>query len=39
MKLPLMGRVLDLVQQGGNWLGRSPPRPLLAVRNSLPING
>jgi len=30
---PLMGGLLHLVQQGGDWAGPSPPRPLLAVRN------
>ena len=30
---PLMGGLLDLVQQGGDWVGPSPPRPLLAVPN------
>ena len=26
-----MGGLLHLVQRGGDWRGRSPPRPLLAV--------
>jgi len=30
---PLMGGLLHLVQQGGDWPGCSPPRPLLAVPN------
>jgi len=30
---PLMGWLLHLVQQGGEWAGRSPPRPHLAVQN------
>ena len=30
---PLMGGLLHLVQRGGVWAGRSPPRPLLAVPN------
>jgi len=34
---PLMGGLLHLVQRGGAWAGRSPPRPLLAVPNSPPI--
>jgi len=29
---PLMGALLHLVQQGGDWRGHSPPRPLLAVQ-------
>jgi len=30
---PLMGRLLHLVQRWGSGQGRSPPRPLLAVRH------
>ena len=30
---PLMGGLLHLVQRGGTGPGRSPPRPLLAIRN------
>ena len=30
---PLMGGLLHLVQQGGDWVGPQPPRPLLAVPN------
>jgi len=30
---PLIGGLLHLVQRGGDWAGRSPPRPLLAVPN------
>jgi len=29
----LMGGLLHLVRRGGNWLGHTPPRPLLAVPN------
>jgi len=29
----LMGGLLHLVQRGGDWVGPSPPRPLLAVPN------
>jgi len=28
-----MGGLLYLLQQGGDWAGRSPPMPLLAVPN------
>jgi len=30
---PLMGGLLHLVQRGGDWAGRHPARPLLAVPN------
>ena len=30
---PLMGGMLHLVQRGGDWVGRSPPRLLLTVPN------
>ena len=30
---PLMGGLLHLVQRGGDWAVRSPPRPILAVPN------
>jgi len=30
---PLMGGLLHLVQQGGDWVGCGPPNPLLAVPN------
>ena len=33
VRWPLMGELLHLVQRGGDWWGRSPPRPLLAVPN------
>jgi len=33
VKWPLMGELLHLVQRRGDWAGRSPPSPLLAVPN------
>ena len=28
---PLMGGLLHLVQRGGDWAGRSPPRPIIII--------
>ena len=33
VRWPLIGGLLHLVQREGDWAGRSPPRPLLAVPN------
>jgi len=33
VRWPLIGGLLHLVQRGGDWVGRSPPRSLLAVLN------